>query len=129
MAPVLKAYEKEVSISEKRKGKRKVGDLDEDGQDGVSNRSLKKRNKQRVLLLSSRGITHRMRHFMNDLEALLPHVKKGVCIHSWGPHFLSVNADKRAKRWSPRFEARLEEPPSPAARTRGFTFVQQHALL
>ncbi|EIM89811.1 Brix-domain-containing protein [Stereum hirsutum FP-91666 SS1] len=35
-----------------------------------------KRNKQRVLLLSSRGITHRMRHLMNDLEALLPHVKK-----------------------------------------------------
>lgn len=29
-------------------------------------------------MLSSRGITHRMRHFMNDLEALLPHVKKGV---------------------------------------------------
>ena len=80
MAPVLKAYEKGVSASEKRKGKRKVDDMDEDGQDGVSNRSPKKKNKQRVLLLSSRGITHRMRHFMNDLEALLPHVKKGVCI-------------------------------------------------
>ena len=39
----------------------------------------KKKNKQRVLLLSSRGITHRMRHLMNDLEALLPHVKKGTC--------------------------------------------------
>ena len=38
-----------------------------------------KRNKQRVLLLSSRGVTHRMRHLMSDLEALLPHVKKGVC--------------------------------------------------
>ncbi|KIP06039.1 hypothetical protein PHLGIDRAFT_107445 [Phlebiopsis gigantea 11061_1 CR5-6] len=34
------------------------------------------RNKQRVLLLSSRGINHRMRHLMNDLEVLLPHVKK-----------------------------------------------------
>jgi hypothetical protein len=32
------------------------------------------------LLLSSRGITHRMRHLMNDLEVLLPHIKKGVCI-------------------------------------------------
>jgi ribosome biogenesis protein BRX1 len=37
----------------------------------------RKRNKQRVLLLSSRGITHRMRHLMGDLEALLPHIKKG----------------------------------------------------
>ncbi|KAI0815999.1 Brix-domain-containing protein [Trametes gibbosa] len=36
----------------------------------------KPRNKQRVLMLSSRGVTHRMRHLMNDLEALLPHVKK-----------------------------------------------------
>ncbi|KAI0658788.1 Brix-domain-containing protein [Cubamyces menziesii] len=36
----------------------------------------KPRNKQRVLMLSSRGINHRMRHLMNDLEALLPHVKK-----------------------------------------------------
>jgi len=30
-----------------------------------------------VLLLSSRGVTMRMRHLMADLEALLPHVKKG----------------------------------------------------
>ena len=37
-----------------------------------------KRNKQRVLLLSSRGVTHRMRHLMSDLEVLLPHVKKGM---------------------------------------------------
>lgn len=37
----------------------------------------KLKNKQRVLLLSSRGVTHRMRHLMNDLEALLPQVKKG----------------------------------------------------
>ncbi|KAI0807900.1 Brix-domain-containing protein [Fomes fomentarius] len=36
----------------------------------------KPRNKQRVLMLSSRGINHRMRHLMNDLEVLLPHVKK-----------------------------------------------------
>ena len=44
-------------------------------------------NRQRVLLLSSRGITHRylppmfwltrrQRHLMNDLAALLPHSKK-----------------------------------------------------
>ncbi|KIO20552.1 hypothetical protein M407DRAFT_81436 [Tulasnella calospora MUT 4182] len=35
-----------------------------------------KRNKQRVLMLSSRGVTSRMRHLMKDLECLLPHTKK-----------------------------------------------------
>jgi ribosome biogenesis protein BRX1 len=69
---------------EKSKGKRKVDDLNEDGEGDAHgpNKSpnKRKRNKQRVLLLSSRGITHRMRHLMNDLETLLPHVKKGVCV-------------------------------------------------
>jgi ribosome biogenesis protein BRX1 len=79
MAPLLKAQEQGASTAENRKGKRKA---DADGEeDDLSGRSLKKkRNKQRVLLLSSRGITHRMRHLMNDLEALLPHVKKGACV-------------------------------------------------
>jgi ribosome biogenesis protein BRX1 len=81
MAPVVKVHEQDTAIMEKRKGKRKVDDLNEDGDGDVPNKSpnKKKRNKQRVLLLSSRGITHRMRHLMNDLETLLPHVKKGVC--------------------------------------------------
>ncbi|KAL9604229.1 MAG: hypothetical protein Q9219_000627 [cf. Caloplaca sp. 3 TL-2023] len=35
-----------------------------------------KKNKQRVLILSSRGITYRHRHLMNDLYALLPHSRK-----------------------------------------------------
>ena len=63
-----------------RKGKRKAAasDVDGDGDAYASATAKKKRNKQRVLLLSSRGITHRMRHLMNDLEAILPHVKKGV---------------------------------------------------
>jgi ribosome biogenesis protein BRX1 len=34
------------------------------------------KNKQRVLLLPSRGVTQRMRHLVNDLEALMPHCKK-----------------------------------------------------
>jgi ribosome biogenesis protein BRX1 len=34
--------------------------------------------KQRVLVLSSRGITQRQRHLMNDLASLLPHSKKGI---------------------------------------------------
>lgn len=33
--------------------------------------------RQKTLLLSSRGVTHRMRHIMNDLSALLPQTKKG----------------------------------------------------
>ncbi|KAJ3342185.1 Ribosome biogenesis protein brx1 [Gonapodya sp. JEL0774] len=33
-------------------------------------------NRQRVLLLSSRGIIHRYRHLLNDLNCLLPHSKK-----------------------------------------------------
>ncbi|KAG9244244.1 Brix domain-containing protein [Calycina marina] len=35
-----------------------------------------KKNKQRVLILSSRGITYRHRHLLNDLASLLPHSKK-----------------------------------------------------
>lgn len=38
----------------------------------------KRSNKQRVLMLSSRGSTERIRHLMADLEALLPHSKKGL---------------------------------------------------
>lgn len=37
-------------------------------------------NKQRVLVLSSRGVTERYRHLMSDLQALLPHTKKGEYI-------------------------------------------------
>ena len=58
------------------KRKRKSDAMDVEDEPEVH--SPKKKNKQRVLLLSSRGITHRMRHLMNDLEALLPHVKKGT---------------------------------------------------
>jgi hypothetical protein len=36
-----------------------------------------KPRKDKVLLLSSRNTTGRMRHFMLDLQALLPHTKKG----------------------------------------------------
>lgn len=42
-----------------------------------------RRNKQRVLVLPSRGITMRMRHLVNDLEALLPHSKKGTWAQEW----------------------------------------------
>ncbi|KAG2200079.1 hypothetical protein INT47_007724 [Mucor saturninus] len=36
----------------------------------------KRINKQRVMMLSSRGVTFRYRHLLTDLESLLPHSKK-----------------------------------------------------
>ncbi|KAI1388431.1 Brix-domain-containing protein [Hypoxylon trugodes] len=35
-----------------------------------------RKNKQRVLILSSRGVTYRHRHLLNDLASMLPHGKK-----------------------------------------------------
>ncbi|GAO14902.1 uncharacterized protein UV8b_05070 [Ustilaginoidea virens] len=37
-----------------------------------------KKNKQRVLILSSRGVTYRHRHLLNDLASMLPHGRKDV---------------------------------------------------
>ncbi|KZS88371.1 Brix-domain-containing protein [Sistotremastrum niveocremeum HHB9708] len=82
MASLLKSRTKlEKSKETVKKGKRKadeINDGDEEMEDATDAQPVvkKRRNKQRVLLLSSRGITHRMRHLMNDLEALLPQVKK-----------------------------------------------------
>lgn len=61
---------------------------DKEGMEFVSDGTY--RNKQRVLLFSSRGITSRFRHLMADLRQLIPHHKKvGVCslfggITGWG---------------------------------------------
>lgn len=76
MASVLKAQKANAAkLETKNVGKRKADDMDADDEEKPTPKKL--RNKQRVLLLSSRGVTHRMRHLMNDLEVLLPHVKKG----------------------------------------------------
>ena len=76
MSSILRAQRANAAKAEsKGKPKRKADDMDVDDEGSVQ---PKKRNKQRVLLLSSRGVTHRMRHLMSDLEALLPHAKKGV---------------------------------------------------
>ncbi|KIM48767.1 hypothetical protein M413DRAFT_437944, partial [Hebeloma cylindrosporum] len=80
MSSILKAQKANASKSDlKGKRKRQADEMDVDEEEDVGDvvpMAKKKKNKQRVLLLSSRGITHRMRHLMNDLEALLPHVKK-----------------------------------------------------
>jgi len=95
-----------------RKGKRKAAalDMDDVGDASASAASKKKKNKQRVLLLSSRGITHRMRHLMNDLEALLPHVKKDSKLDSKNHlHLLPELADLHSCNNTLYFEARRHE--------------------
>ncbi|KIJ35753.1 hypothetical protein M422DRAFT_106020, partial [Sphaerobolus stellatus SS14] len=70
----------------------------------------KRKNKQRVLLLSSRGVTHRMRHLMNDLEVLLPHVKKDSKLDSKSQlHLLPELADLNNCNNALYFEARRHE--------------------
>ena len=100
----------------KGKGKEKIKESDMDIDEVVdeSQPPKKKRNKQRVLMLSSRGVTHRMRHLMNDLEALLPHVKKGAR-HSRYPAFgwgrLLVIDMLLLPRCKIRLEKSLASPP------------------
>ena len=45
-------------------------------QDPATSVAAPKRTKQRVLILSSRGVTYRHRHLLNDLYSLLPHSRK-----------------------------------------------------
>eukprot|EP00919_Chromeraceae_sp_WS-2016_P060282 GHVR01143120.1.p1 GENE.GHVR01143120.1~~GHVR01143120.1.p1 ORF type:complete len:134 (-),score=24.12 GHVR01143120.1:505-906(-) len=39
----------------------------------ITNTPRRWKNKQRTLVFCSRGITHRFRHFLDDLRKLLPH--------------------------------------------------------
>ena len=96
MASVLKAQSANAKISDKR-GKRKLDalDVEEENEETSPSESKKRKNKQRVLLLSSRGITHRMRHLMNDLEALLPHVKKGELSNRSFWYYTNVGPDSK----------------------------------
>ena len=90
MASLLKAQE---TSAPKNKGERKSNEMEIDS----TQESKLKRNKQRVLLLSSRGVTHRMRHLMSDLEVLLPHVKKGVlsALLTIGAIFIARTTDSK----------------------------------
>ncbi|EJD05696.1 ribosome biogenesis protein BRX1 [Fomitiporia mediterranea MF3/22] len=112
MASVLKAQSVNASkASAKDKGKRKLEDATEEGTlDSEERAPKRKKNKQRVLLLSSRGVTHRMRHLMNDLEALLPHVKKDSKLDSKSQlHLLPELADLHNCNNTLYFEARRHE--------------------
>ncbi|OWB70254.1 hypothetical protein B5S30_g5745 [[Candida] boidinii] len=44
--------------------------------DSSKSPAKKRANRQRVLLISSRGITYRHRHLIQDLDSLLPHARK-----------------------------------------------------
>jgi len=98
----------------KGKGKRKQDDMDVDEPVQEPENAVvapkKKRNKQRVLMLSSRGVTHRMRHLMNDLETLLPHIKKDAKLDSKNHlHLLPELADLHNCNNAIYFEARRHE--------------------
>ncbi|CAK7245202.1 MAG: Ribosome bioproteinsis protein brx1 [Sporothrix thermara] len=48
------------------------------GEKADAQSDARKKNRQRVLILSSRGVTYRHRHLMNDLAAMMPHGRKDV---------------------------------------------------
>ncbi|KAF9030818.1 ribosome biogenesis protein BRX1 [Hymenopellis radicata] len=108
MASILKAQKKNAAKADP-KGKRKADAMDVDDEIAASAPKPKK-NKQRVLLLSSRGVTHRMRHLMSDIEALLPHVKKDSKLDSKSQlHLLPELADLNNCNNALYFEARRHE--------------------
>ncbi|KAF8921022.1 ribosome biogenesis protein BRX1 [Mucidula mucida] len=108
MASILKAQKKNAAQAD-LKGKRKADAMDIDDEIAASAPKPKK-NKQRVLLLSSRGVTHRMRHLMSDIEALLPHVKKDSKLDSKSQlHLLPELADLNNCNNALYFEARRHE--------------------
>lgn len=107
MASVMKAQKAQGAKTDK-KGKRKADAMEVDESPEQAPKRLK--NKQRVLMLSSRGITHRMRHLMNDLETLLPHVKKDAKLDSKNHlHLLPELADLNNCNNALYFEARRHE--------------------
>ncbi|KAJ7582993.1 Brix domain-containing protein [Mycena floridula] len=104
MTSIFKVQE----ANSKRKGKRRAEDMEVDEETEVA--APRKKNKQRVLLLSSRGITHRMRHLMNDIETLLPHVKKDSKLDSKSQlNLLPELADLNNCNNALYFEARRHE--------------------
>lgn len=54
----------------------KHGKVEKENSSSSGDARTKRVNRQRVLLISSRGITFRHRHLISDLQALLPHARK-----------------------------------------------------
>ncbi|KAK4164998.1 ribosome biogenesis protein BRX1 [Cladorrhinum sp. PSN259] len=61
------------SLSKTTKAEKEI-----DGAGDKNGAASVRRNKQRVLILSSRGVTYRHRHLLNDLASMLPHGRKDV---------------------------------------------------
>ncbi|SPO26249.1 related to BRX1 - Essential nucleolar protein required for biogenesis of the 60S ribosomal subunit [Ustilago trichophora] len=92
--------------SKAAKGKRKADAQDPDAAITAPIR----RNKQRVLMLPSRGVTSRMRHLINDLESLMPHAKKDSKLDSKSQlHLLNELAELNNCNNALYFEARKRE--------------------
>ena len=53
-----------------------TGDRSQKNSQGSSEEGPKFKNRQRVLLLTSRGVTQRHRHLVSDLFAMMPHARK-----------------------------------------------------
>jgi hypothetical protein len=66
--------EEEQEEEEQQSTKPRSGKLDSSAPGGTH--STKYVNKQRSLIIASRGISHRDRHLMSDLRDLMPHAKK-----------------------------------------------------
>ncbi|KAN0064515.1 Ribosome biogenesis protein brx1 [Thecaphora frezii] len=89
------------------KGKRKADDA---APDDAAAAAGVRRNKQRVLMLPSRGVTSRMRHLINDLETLMPHSKKDSKLDSKSQlHLLNELAELHNCNNTLYFEARKAE--------------------
>ncbi|KAJ2933801.1 hypothetical protein H1R20_g3299, partial [Candolleomyces eurysporus] len=109
MATLLKAQTSNAAKADKKR-KRTADAMDVDNDASLQIQPKRKKNKQRVMLLSSRGVTHRMRHLMNDLETLLPHVKKDAKLDSKNQlHLLPELADLNNCNNTLYFEARRHE--------------------
>ena len=101
-----KEREQSTNVNGKSEAKRpREEDEDEEMADiNMNGPPKKRRNKQRVLMLCSRGATHRMRHLMNDLEALLPQVKKGA--FSFSDFSLCSSAQHAGANLESKFDAK-----------------------
>ncbi|KAI5854080.1 Brix-domain-containing protein [Durotheca rogersii] len=72
MAAVYKSLSK--GVNGQKKAAAASHDRDEDN--GAAAKTSASKTKQRVLVLSSRGVTYRHRHLLNDLASMLPHGRR-----------------------------------------------------
>lgn len=93
------------------KGKGRAASEEDAQAAGSSKRNNKvAARKDKVLLLSSRGTTQRMRHLISDLNQLLPHTKKDAKLDSKSAlHLVNELADLHSCNNALYFEARRHE--------------------